>query len=445
MDFRFALSQGLFSSADIDTGTRLLLKTLSKIWDEDICRGSSPPAAVLDAGSGVGVIGICAAALLAQGAGAPPEREGRPFHVRSQDRDELARLFTEYNARQNGLSPARLSAHTEPLLAGPPGAAWDLILSNIPAKAGEPVLADFVSRSAALLKAGGRVLVVIVNPLADFFRARIGAASLPLYREETGKGHTVLVYGPPEAGPALCPRNEGEGDLFRRVPAYLRKSDSYEMEGVPYFLDTLHGAPSFDNPGGACQAAAKLFIRLEIKKRLPSPAGPLPVLVHGEDQGHFPVWLIKWAEGQNPGGHSPFYPLVFSGRNILALEACRHNTLAALGDLPGGSRAGADVVTLYPAVDLSAPEEGGAPLPESSPGGYPLIAAFPEPVPQTGGPGSWWEGFKRLLAPGGIGLAAMSASDGERFDRKKPKNFTRLGEVKRKGFRALAYQREGIH
>jgi hypothetical protein len=251
----------------------------------------------------------------------------------------------------------------------------------------------------------------------------------------------VLVYGPPGAGRALCSPNGEETDLLRGVPAYLRRSASYEMEGVSYFLDTLHGAPSFDSPGGACRAAAKLFVRLGIKKLLPCPAGPLPVLVHGEDQGHFPAWLVNWAEGENPGGAFPFCPLVLSGRNILALEAGRHNTLAALGNLSGERPEGAGAVILRPAVDLSAPAAGNPPLPEPPPGGYPLIAAFPGPVPQTGGPGSYWEGFGRLLAPGGIVLAGMSASEAERFDRKKPKNFTRLGDVKRKGFRALAYQR----
>jgi hypothetical protein len=415
----------------------LLLKVLSNTWDEDIAQGRPLPASVLDAGSGVGVIGVCAgaAALEARYPGAPP------CQVRSQDRDELARVFTEYNARQNGLSPARLSAYTEPLLAGPPGAAWDLILSNIPAKAGEPVLADFVSRSAALLNARGRVLLVAVNPLADFFRARIQAASLPLCREETGKGHTVLAYGPPERRPALCPAPEGGKDLLSLIPAYLRRSGSYETEGVPYSLDTCYGAASFDSPGGAVLTAAKLLTRLGIKASPPGRS-PVPALIHGEDQGHFPAWLIKRAAGEKPGAVFPFRPLVLSGRNILALEAGRHNALTALGSLSGegpGSRP-EEAVLCRPALDLSAPGNGFPALPEPA-GGYPFIALFPEPVPQTDRLGSYWEGLNRLLSPGGLVLAGLSASEAERFDRKKPKNFIRLGDIKRKGFRALAYRR----
>ncbi|MDR3167443.1 MAG: methyltransferase [Treponema sp.] len=438
MNFRFVLSQGLFSSADIDTGTRLLLKVLSNIWDEDIAQGHPLPASVLDAGSGVGVIGVCAAAALA----APRPPGALPCCVRSQDRDELARDFTEYNARQNGVPPALLSAHTEPLLAGPPGAARDRILSHIPAKAGEPVLADFVSRSAALLNAGGRVLLVAVNPLADFFRTRIGAASLPLYREVAGKGHTVLLYGPPEKKTALYPAPEGGKDLLSLIPAYLRRRGSYETEGVSYSLDTCYGAASFDSPGGAVLAATKLLTRLGIKAPPPGKS-PLPVLIHGEDQGHFPVWLINWAAKEKPGAVFPFRPLVLSGRTILALEAGRHNTLAALGSLSGeGPGKAPDGAALcYPALDLSVPETGAPPLPEPA-GGYPLITVFPEPVPQTDRLGSYWEGFNRLLSPGGLVLAGLSASEAERLNRKKPKNFIRMGDIKRKGFRALAYRKE---
>jgi hypothetical protein len=37
-------------------------------------------------------------------------------------------------------------------------------------------------------------------------------------------------------------------------------------------------------------------------------------------------------------------------------------------------------------------------------------------------------------------VIAFPSVEAERFDRKKPKDFTRLLDIKRKGFRALAYQ-----
>ncbi|MDR0399361.1 MAG: methyltransferase, partial [Treponema sp.] len=193
-DLRFTLSLGLFSSADIDRGTRLLLKVLSRLLDEG---GASPPRRILDCGCGAGIIGVCAARALLPPPGKGAVRGARAESplVRCQDRDELARIVTQGNAALNGLDSSVLRAYTEPLLSGDPGGGWDLILSNIPAKAGEPVLDDFIRRSPALLAPAGRALIVVVAPLADFFRRRLAAAGVSLMGEEQGPEHRVLVYG----------------------------------------------------------------------------------------------------------------------------------------------------------------------------------------------------------------------------------------------------------
>jgi hypothetical protein len=54
---------------------------------------------------------------------------------------------------------------------------------------------------------------------------------------------------------------------------------------------------------------------------------------------------------------------------------------------------------------------------------------------------SLWEALPPLIASGGEFIAGFGSTDAERFDRKKPAGFTRLGDIKRKGFRALAYKR----
>jgi hypothetical protein len=56
---------------------------------------------------------------------------------------------------------------------------------------------------------------------------------------------------------------------------------------------------------------------------------------------------------------------------------------------------------------------------------------------------AYWEGLAELLREGGIALITLPSSEAEQFDRKKPKGFTRLGDVKREGFRAAAYRRNG--
>ena len=56
---KFDLSMGLFSSFDIDAGSRLLLKTLAKHADLDNFENSNASSNVIDTGCGTGVLGIC--------------------------------------------------------------------------------------------------------------------------------------------------------------------------------------------------------------------------------------------------------------------------------------------------------------------------------------------------------------------------------------------------
>jgi SAM-dependent methyltransferase len=422
-EIHFALSHGLFSSAGIDRGTELLLKALSRIWDEDEAAGRPPPRHILDAGCGAGIIGICAAL-----AASPP------LQVRAQDRDELARLFTEYNALANGVSPESLSAHTEPLLASPPGLRWDLILSNIPAKAGQPVLEDFLRRSTFLLNPGGKVMLVAVHTLADFFRTQIDQAGGEMLREEHSAEHTVFVYTCPNtegAVPQTGPVRAGPGFLESN-PFYLRQKLDYEFEGIPLHLDTIHGAPGFDCPGGAAEAAAKLVLKL--KKHTPPIPAP-PMLIHEPEQGWFPAWLLAFLErecyGDHSGGTLPASDIVLSGRNILSMEAARSNIKKASSH---------PEVFIVPAVELSPLGLGGNSPAMAERFGF--IAVFPESVPRTDRREALWEGIAAFLAPGGTAIVSLPSSEADRFDRKKIPGLSRLGELKRKGFRALAYRKD---
>jgi hypothetical protein len=427
IDFRFVLSHGLFSSAGIDRGTRFLLKALSKQWDEDVRKGLPLPRTVLDSGCGIGVLGICAARALTV-----LDPAGKAPRVRAQDRDELARVFTEFNARKNGVPSPVLEAHAEPLLAGPPG--WDLILSNIPAKAGNPVLSDFISRSAVLLSPGGRGMIVVVNPLVPLFRAGFAQEAVPVLYEEAETEHTVFTYGPPARRTGFFPEpsvETGEGPPAGGglCPAYFRGAAEYEVETLSYHIDAFHGIAGFDNPGEAVRVMAKLVSRLGTRGRFCPPGAP--ILVHEPDQGHFPVWLINYLEKTDPG----IRPITLSGRNVLALEGARHNLRAALG---GFGTAGGEI-RLVAALDPGLNREALGPRE----GLYRLIALFPSFVPGTERGAAYWEGLTRLLEAGGAALIALPSSEAQGFDRKKPARFVRLGDIKRRGFRALAYQYQG--
>jgi hypothetical protein len=446
------------------TGVRGFFKVFSQQLDEYCMAGKPLPRTVLDCGCGVGLIGICAAAALQTTR--PKAGPGGDFSVlsgriRSQDRDELARLFTEYNARKNQIPPGALEAHTEPLLAGQPDSRWDLILSNIPAKTGRPVLEDFIRRSAALLNPGGLVMMVAVHTLAGFFRGRIESAGARLLREEAGAEHVVFVYGgagQADAGAGKAGRPEERealsGGLLVNHPFYIRKSGDYQVEGIPLRLDTVYGAAGFDSPGGAVSAAIKLARRLGPEKLNLDSAAAL--LVHEPGQGFFPLWLLKYLESAKPASFRltepaapPALPsVVLSGRNILALEAARHNIGAAFPPRgkgepgacnPGNEGAHVSDLKILCAADLRAVKDGP----------FSFIAVFPEIVslksPHASGEKDWysllWEGIARLLVPGGTALTASASAGAERFDRKKPAGFKRAGDLRRDGFQATAYNK----
>ena len=418
----FTLSLELFSSAGIDVGSRFLLKVFSDYIDThpEHLAGKAP-CSVLDAGSGVGVLGICAAGALRERA--------KAFRVRAQDRDELARIFTEYNGERNGLSKDCFQAHTEPLLSGPEGQHWDLILTNIPAKAGRGVLEDFIFRSVSILNKDGRVFLVAVNTLANFFRSCISAAEASLLAEEQGKEHTVFVYTAGEKDKPSGGSLVMNGNFPRDYPFYVRNQSQYEMEDISYQLDTVEGAPDFDNPGGAVQAAAKLAVKIDLAAKLSGGENSkTSLLIYDAGQGHFAVWLANYLKAPKAGA----YHWVLLGRNILGLAAARA-ALSSGGNIFSPPESSIISPTAIPIADIFLDRERIGKAGDSS-----LISFFPETVPEAA---IAWEGITWLTAPGGIVMVGMTSAEADRFDRKKAEGFIRLGDIKRKGFRAMAYRK----
>ncbi len=85
VEIQFNLSLGLFSSAGIDAGSMLLLKTIGKKIDLDSL------STILDVGCGVGTLGLALAKRC-------PKAE-----IQMVDRDELAVSFSRQNAELNAV------------------------------------------------------------------------------------------------------------------------------------------------------------------------------------------------------------------------------------------------------------------------------------------------------------------------------------------------------
>ncbi|AEJ19115.1 methyltransferase [Gracilinema caldarium] len=413
VDISLHLSHGLFSSYDVDTGTRLLLRVLSHYIDEITSQSRTLPRRFLDAGSGTGVIGIALGTyFLKQG--------WRDFVIRAQDRDELAHQFTACNGMENSLGSPHLSAHTEALLydEGP----YDWIISNIPAKAGLPVLEYFVRRSLAILDTEGTVFMVIVEKLAETFKSWIIQAGAELIEETQGPEHRVFVYRRSAQGLHGAPYTQGERS-FSWTP-YIRHRDTYKLLDISYPLQSLHGVADFDTPHFLNQLMATLSAKM--KNRLFDVLQQnthSPVLFFEPDQGHFPLWFRNFFYQNYPG--RTIQP-VLAGRNILALEAAKQNLLPETKAM------------LVPAID---PDLSMEDLRIAVNGTFPLIFLFPEIVPQTDRWQAYWTGLEGLMETGSIFCIGTTATEADRFDRIKRTGFQRLGDIKRQGYRVLAYQK----
>lgn len=374
----------------------------------------------------MGVLGISIASYL-------KIHSSSPFHVHCQDRDELARLVTLANAERNNLTEDQLSAGTEPLLWTFPDRRWDLIISNLPAKAGEAVLRNFIFSSLTLLSATGRVGIVVVNPLVQKIRSWIKEAGATILVERQGKGHGVFFFSPPadltwttDSTIPWEPLKEMEKEKVDFFKPYVRNRGTYRIGEIEYSLTSLHGVSGFDTPSKATELAIKGIVKIEkdLSSLLPNPF----VFIHETDQGHFAVWL--WLYLQKLGLKKPL--LSIGGRNILALEASRRNVLDLNGDPD---------LFIQPMVDpeLSA-SDLHIPLKARGREKADLFFSFPEPVPQTNRWADLWRGYSEFLKAGGILVVSGTAVDMERLDKLRPPLFTRRSDIKRSGFRSIAYR-----
>jgi len=413
VEIQLHLSHGLFSSYDVDAGTRLLLRVLSRYIDDATAHFIPLPRRLLDAGSGTGVIGIALGSyFLAQG--------WEDFHIRAQDRDELAHQFTACNGQRNGLQAPRLSAHTEALLYddGP----YDWIVSNIPAKAGLPVLEYFVRRSLSILAPQGKVFVVIVESLAEVFKSWILKYGAECIEETPGSEHRVFVYRRASPPPLAEPGPQDE-KIFSWAP-YIRHRDKYTILNTEYNLQSLHGVADFDSPHFLNQLMATLVVKLQdLLRNILHNTDQKTILFFEIDQGHFPLWFRTYLNQNYPD--IDIKPVI-AGRNILALEAAKQNLLPE------------SIPELVPVID---PELSSAELLSAGGGAYPLMFLFPEAVPKTDRWSAYWVGLEKLMAKNSIFFIGLPSTEADRFDRIKQRGFQRLGDIKRQGYRVLAYQK----
>ncbi len=373
----FHLSHGLFSSNDVDAGTRLLLKSVAARLD------LSTLTSVLDVGCGMGVIGISIA------------RAAAKAHVTFQDRDALAVAFARENATANKVQDADFDCGLA--FRNLDGRTFDLVVSNLPAKAGRPVLESFFQTVPHLLSRSGVGAVVIVAPLSQLARDSIQESDCLLFHAESTSQHSVFLFRKAENVPARAAVVPG-------LEPYLRARQTFSSGGIDYELETAYNLPDFDTVGYGVELAQEMLSAAVIKG---------DVLFWNPGQGHLPVY----AERESPGR---FASVKIAGRDALELEIAGCNMASA----------GRESVSA-----LLLPTEAG--LAETlSHGSLDLLCAMLRPVPKAPWHMDLALSARALLRKGGALLAAGASTEVFRV-LDQCRSFKMAESVKRLGHRAV--------
>ena len=277
----FHLSHALFSSYEIDSGSKLLLKTLSPFIK------NKRPESILDAGCGTGILGTALKKAI-------PEAE-----LYLYDRDALAVYFTELNLKTNGITEYKTAGS---LLMFPfSGRKFDLIISNLPAKAGKEVLSDFIQQAPLHLTEKGTAAVVIVEPLSDFAADTLKDNNLEILETVKTANYSVFIFrypseiysstdaadhnsDNPEKDNKTLPSVKSDDQLFE---SYIRiKKQLFSIKDKNFTIDTATGLPDFDNLSFNTKAAGELILSVK-----DSPAAGIKQLVINPGQGLIPVLL----------------------------------------------------------------------------------------------------------------------------------------------------------
>ncbi|VAW43628.1 16S rRNA (guanine(1207)-N(2))-methyltransferase [hydrothermal vent metagenome] len=280
---QFRVAQELFSSHDVDGGSRFLLRTLGQ-------RPLKAVKRVLDMGCGYGTLGLTLKAVDKQ----------RTVHL--VDRDGLAVDFAQQNVALNELD--NVSVYGSLGYDDLRGGQFDLIVSNIPGKAGEAVITHLIQDARPFLAKNGRVAVVVVTPLVPLVEKlleRMPDTAVSL--KESSANHTVFHYHFTAEPPASSPQNSfATGLYWRDIMSVSSRKLAFEMQ-------TAFGLPEFDT------LSYQTRLLFNILNGLPaSPVNHLLVINPG--QGHTAVAAWHRLQPQQ---------ISLVDRDLLALQTTAHN------------------------------------------------------------------------------------------------------------------------
>lgn len=217
---KFHVSQSLFSSHEIDLGTNHLLRTLAT-------EGFDKYDKVLDLGCGYGPIGISLKSAY------------EPSVIHMVDRDALALEFSKQNVELNNLKGIKVYGSLG--YDDVTDTDFDLIVSNIPAKVGEPVLSHILEDARFYLRPGSRVAVVVIDTIGDYVTQALKSnKDINILFYKRWPGHLVFHYEFSKNSLAKPKLNAFDRGIYNRGKQDIFVGDS------KIFIETAYGLSEFN-------------------------------------------------------------------------------------------------------------------------------------------------------------------------------------------------------
>ena len=281
---QFRVSQELFSSHDVDSGTKFLLRTLN---------GVAIGHKVLDVGCGYGPIGLTL------------KRLDKRREVHLVDRDALAVSYSRQNSESNQLSGVKAygSLGHDAVVDDD----FDLIVSNIPGKMSARAIEHFLLDGRFHLTPTGFIATVVVNPLRETVNQILHSApAVKILLEKPATRHTVFHFrfdGGVEERPLPTSNSV--------IQIYSRDTMTVTAAKLSFTMQTARGLTEFDELGHHTKLLLKALSRQnkEVVKKL---------IIFNPGQGHIAVaaWHLYQPER-----------IVLVDRDLLSLHFTKHNLL----------------------------------------------------------------------------------------------------------------------
>lgn len=293
----FATSLDLFSSPQVDVGSKLLLRTLEPVLAGGLGGGA---ARVLDLGCGYGAIGVALATL--------------PVVASAHlvDRDALAVDFARENARRNGAEDrvttgTNLGLDDLAAAAGHAGAEprYDLVVANVPGKAGDAVIASMLLGPLGVLRPGGLVAVVVIEPIRALVEATLARPDVEVALRRDTADYSVFHYRPAPDAAFPTPADAFAAGVYDI--ASLTFEDALEQ---PVTIATVQGLANYDRFD---------VIESALTRRLPRLPREGCVLLANVGQGALAAYVLR---------SHPAARFVLVDRDLLALRTTRRALLA---------------------------------------------------------------------------------------------------------------------